>query len=343
VAIEDQILYRGEIKITHPDELFSEFNVTDKDLKRYEKLVKQGKAEQAIDEFIEKYMVDVVQLYNATIQRYMEYAEEGQMKRSDLNQIITSTVLLSDGLSRNLNKNFKVFATGIVAVAIFIQMGIKSRAVKNAILDATVNEFITKTAGAMAETQQHILTGIREMQQAMVIQNQKIRQMPSIDELINKEIAQFRENLRRQFPEYYRSMEDGALLKSRRFTSAGKLKSYKLEDYTEMSARTTILNVDRTSVEVVAKIEGIKVVEYYLRDNRKLKTGFEREICKSILGKTILGKSLLAMDQATANNLGIRTIEHARSDGAMGPWCRHSIRFVSNTFKNKVNKMLKVA
>jgi hypothetical protein len=86
------------------------------------------------------------------------------------------------------------------------------------------------------------------------------------------------------------------------------------------------LNVDRTAVEVTAQINGEEVVEYYKRDNRTVKE--PRQICIDILSNKTKGKSLLALTQEAANKYGILTIEQARTNGAMGAHCRHSIRSI---------------
>jgi hypothetical protein len=163
----------------------------------------------------------------------------------------------------------------------------------------------------------NVLGQIRSIQKQFIVENQYIQEMNFIGVKLEDEITRFNQSLKEVLPEYFRMMEEGYIIKDR----AGR--PWMLEDYSDMAMRNTILNVDRTSVEVSQRIDGSRVVEYYLRDDREVKN--EREICQEILANTIDGMALLALDEDTAEKLGIMTIEDARSKGAMGINCRHSI------------------
>ncbi|GAF99243.1 unnamed protein product, partial [marine sediment metagenome] len=116
-----------------------------------------------------------------------------------------------------------------------------------------------------------------------------------------------------------------------------------LESYTDMATRTTLLNVDRTAVEVKSGASNRRVVEYYLRDKRSVKE--KRAVCNSIMHTKIKGIPMVALDQGAANVLGIRTIEQAKAeDGhAFGPNCRHSIKPLSEAVYNEIEKVLFIA
>ena len=334
----EQLTYQGTIKIENYNNLFAKYAVTDKDLALYRNMIESGDEEEAIDLFVEKYMNSVSELYTETTQESLKKAESGEMKQGEKGKLIRNVVLSTGAASLLLKNNFGKFIKESYAPTIFKEQGITSVKTKNAILEATLSEFDTLTTGAMNETQQFVLTNVRQMQRNMIIGNQRLTGAKNLD----REVWLFKKRLKQSMPDYYKALEKGAVLKSRTMAN-GKIVRYKLENYADMSTRTTLLNVDRVATEVRVGINGDNIVEYYLRDNRKLKTGIEREICKTILASSFLGKSVLAMDQATGGKLGIMTIDAAKGQGAMGPYCRHSIRSVSRNYLIKVNKLLKAA
>lgn len=310
------------IRIKDPETLFGEYQVSEFDLARYRKLIADGLYEEAVDDFAKKYMVDYAELYNATMVDYLRQAQEGQLSKDDSSALLLSIAALSAATQTVLNKNFQSFVQTL-APEVFSDLGIKSPDVKAIILKTTLQRFQELTASAMTETSNNVLSQIRAMQTAMIVENQKISALDIVGQLLKSEVSGFKSGLRKRFPEYYEAMEMGNILKSRRFGPQGqRVIRYTLSDYAEMATRTTLLNVDRIAVEVSAGVAGDKVVQYYLRDHRELKSGKEREICKELLS----GSGLLALDQETADALGIPTIDEARAQGAMGPYCRHSIR-----------------
>ncbi len=338
----NEIIYQGEISIRNPLELFERYNVSDSDLLYFRSLINSGQEGKAVDEFVEHYMVDVCELYTATMQEYMRIAYEGELPRTDQRRIIKNVAIMTVALTGILQINFRSFTEDAIAPSIFLKQSIKSYKVKKAIIDATVAQFEELISGALSETHQFIVSGIRRVQRLLIVQNIQIHEMPDISDHIDRAVWNFRKSMKREFPEYFKAMERGQILKSRRSGKDGeKVIHYRLESYADMATRTTILNVDRTAVEVVAGIENDDFVDYYLRDTRPLKTGAEREICKIILRQKIKGRSILALKPEMATRLGIMTLSEAKGQGAMGPYCRHSIRRVSNTYKSKIDKMLR--
>ena len=118
-----------------------------------------------------------------------------------------------------------------------------------------------------------------------------------------------------------------------------------------MSVRTTLLNIDRTSVQISVinkedsrtKKKGypVKVVELYLADDRPLKTGIEREICKQVLRTKKYGKPLLAIDGETGKMLGIMTVDEYMAEGGQGPYCRHGYRSIPISLRKVLEKIIK--
>ena len=328
----NELIYQGSIRIKDPISLFSRYHVTKKEINRWTMMIEAGNGEKAIDEFIAKYTTGPAELYTAAMQDYLRIAESGEVPRSGLNKITTSVVAISSAYASNVISSFSTFVKEAVAPTIFEKFKITSPSVKQSIFDATIAQFGNLTEGAMTMTQNNILTGIRQMQMEMIQRNQAMRSRVFASSHLDKEVDDFKKRLKQTYPNYYKGMEEGRVLMDRNG------KQWKLEDYATMATRTTILNVERTSVEIISKIGSQRVVEYFLRDSRTLSSGNEREICKEILSKKVLGKSVLAMDLKTARILGVFSLDTAKAKGAMGPWCRHSIRPVSKVYNRKLNR-----
>ena len=327
----------NQIEIENPNALFDSYRITDKDRNFYNSLFDVGKGQEAIDAFIDKYMTDPIELYNAEMQRYLFYAQSGEMAQENRSRMERSISALSFSLGALLTQNFQEFTVDVYGPVIFADANITKLKVQRMILQETMQQYETSIIGAMSRTQAEVLNAVRTMQREMITFNQYISNRRFVGARLDQEVTLFRSQLKIKYPQYYKSMENGKFFRNRRGAY------YKLEDYNEMATRTTILNVDRTSVEVQSRIRGDKVVEYYLRDNRPLKTGEQRVICKTILRNKILGKSLLALDNETANILGIMTIETAKGtpDYAMGPNCRHSFKRVSRRFKSRIDALIR--
>jgi hypothetical protein len=153
-----------------------------------------------------------------------------------------------------------------------------------------------------------------------------------LDEKVAQFKAQFEQRLRKMNPDYYKMAEEGQLIVYR----DGSM--HRLDEYADMSIRTTVLNVDRTSVETRSIIDGRRVVEFYMRDPRPVES--ERAICKSVMGLSINGKHLVALDSSAAGILGIPTLDHIKAEGSFGPHCRHSIRALDAAYYAWLEKAL---
>lgn len=338
------LIYSEELDLLSESDLVGDYNITSEDLEDYRDLVLIGREEEAVEQFILDYMLEEVSLYEDTLSKYMTITYQGELPEDSLNNLLASIAGLSLALSFSLKSNVSKFVTNVVGPNILDKAKIVQEDVREAILRETTSRFNTLVDGAMSQTQGNVLGYIREMQRRLIVENQLIRNKNWSESTIQLEIARFRQELKDNFPQYFKAMEERKFLTSKRFGEFGeKVNYYKLDNYLDMSIRTTILNVDRVSVEVSAKAEDMPVVEYYLRDNRVLKTGQEREICRSILSDVILDKSILAVTQEASELLGIMTIEEAQNtpDYAMGVYCRHSIRLLSKTYLRKINAIMR--
>lgn len=257
---------------------------------------------------------------------------------------------MSFGLSGLLIKNFNDFMKKSYSDNVFAQNNISKAKVQNIINKSTLSNFEALTDKTMTSTQADVLKNIRTMQKEYVLFNQRNLGKKVLD----TEVTAFKAMLKKKYPEYYK-MKQGKLMSTKMFGTPPKSKHYNLNYYIDMSVRTTLLNVDRTAVQTGVLLKeqkktlnknrvAVNLIEYALIDNRTLKTGKQREICQKILGDKRYGVPLLALDQKTADLLGIMTVDEAMStpDYAMGVWCRHGGKPLSTTMRKKMENILKI-
>jgi hypothetical protein len=339
----------ADIHVLSFDQLFAKYKVRKDDLEKYRILLSAGKEAEVVDHFVEYYIRPPLDLYYKHLNTYLIEAEKGELDKKSRRNLLKMVPLLSFGVAALINKNFRSFIEKALGFSIFQSRGITETKVQDAILEATLGQFETLTLGALTNTQASVLKNIRNMQKEMIVFNQTLGGLSGRDLEIRTQA--FLRRIKRMFPEYEK-------LKDGKFVAYGvgdKIRNYKLDTYLEMSTRTTLLNIDRTAVQISvlnkeaekAKKRGrqaVNVVEYIKISNRPLRTGIEREICKSILSNKKHGASLLALDDKTASILGIRTVDEVRStpDYAMGSWCRHGLKPVSvkmrSQLEEKINK-----
>lgn len=324
--------FTGKIKESNLIKLFRKYEITDKDLKYYIRQIEAGNVSQVIDEFTEKYIVEPIDLYSAEMVGNLDTATRGVLDSDQKTTMLKNVVYGSAITATLLNKNFQTFMRKAYRSVTEIIPSIK---VQNTILDETIKQFYELTNNSFNNARSKILNDIRSMQTEMIVQNQRIRNLDLVGKTLDSEMKAFSKQLKFRHPDVFTQINNGDI-----FTIV-KGRKYKLSYYNEMATQTTLMNVDRKSVEVEAKLTkrppGLNVVEYYIRDVRKLKTE-PREICQHILSKKSFNRSLLAVDEATASKLGIQTIDQARTSGAMGVLCRHSIKSVNKQFINSIKK-----
>lgn len=325
-------------------ELLQEIDISEREIGFLGGLLQQGKELEVFDIIIQKYFYELFEVYTREVRWALDIAQRGQLPEKNLSKLLAFIGVLSLAFSRVLIDSLGKVLEKSIAPFVFSKANIQMAKTRKAILNEVLTKFETLTQGAMSQTQANVLNYIREMQRRFIIKNQSIKNKKFTKEQFQKELESFKKELKSTFPQYYKAMEEGKFLSSRRFGEKGeKVLYYKLDNYLEMSLRTTFLNIERTAIEAAAIIEDVPVVEYYLKDDRPLKTGVEREICKEILAVHILGKPLLATTEEAGKLLGIMTVEEARTtpDYALGPYCRHSIRIPSKTYLRKIRAILK--
>jgi len=314
--------------------MFEQSKVTTEDQARYAGLIKSGNIEQALDEFISKYINPFVDEYSGKLAEFMQFVKD--QEKSDTAAII-GIAAATIGISTLLKNNFALITTLYTK---YLTKDIKSDEVKQRILDTALNRFNEQIDGTMNRTSQNVINAIRELQTAFITEEARLRASGLKGQDVQKGIESFKSQLKNKFPNIEEMIKNKSFLKSTADIN-GVSRNYRLEPYIEQSIRTSILDVDRISSEVNATIDGDLVMEYYKKDNRTVKTK-ERQICKSILAHKEFGLSLLALTEEVANLLGIMTVNQARntSDYAMSYNCRHAVRRVSKSINDKIRGML---
>ncbi len=324
--------------------MFDKYLLEDEDIALLVDMIENGNEPDALDIFTNAHVILPSQEYQDMMTRYLGYSDGGPISRSDQSRLIRNIAVLTVGFSALLIKNFKTYINDIYSPSVFKVAGLKDSDIKKAILNQVISEYEQFIGGSMSQTENFIVGSIRTLQREMITENVMIKKLNLSGENLNLEITRFKESLRSKYPEIYKGIEDGQILVVRKVGLEGEtVRHYKLDYYTDMTTRTTLLNIDRTSNETMARVNSERVVEYYLSDPRSVKK--DREICQDILNTKILGKSLLALDDIAASALNILTIDEAKEspDYAMGPYCRHTFRRLLPEFLKLIDSMIETA
>lgn len=339
----DPALWREKYKITKKDKIY------------IQNLLSEKRYEEAIDFYIDKYLKRMNKEYTAVLRYNMLPATQHILGRSDLNTI-----------DRNVTDSTQAYTSTSGTIMGFIvrtylqdkaydylfkkkeedQPPILPKDVIGIMRDKAEKEFRRYTADALARTREDVLTDVRRIQLDIVRQERVWDKLIEDKKEFNaeSEIRKFKQEMKVKYESYLKKM-NGKIIESREFTKADGTvvtRHYDLDYYSDMSVRTTMLNMDRTAEETIAMLDDDDVVEYYKRDSRTIKHD-PREICQTILKTKIKGKSLLALNQKAATRLQIMTVAEAKSLDAMGVNCRHSVKRVSRAFLKSIQPKEKKA
>lgn len=329
----------ANIKKTNPNGFYTGYELSEEDIEWLRDMAEQGREQEAIDILVSEYMLPAGIKYQNLMSEYLFYSESGILKEEDKNHLIRNIALLTLGLSVLFRENFSKFIKSIYARKVFKDAGLTTPDVKKAILEATLSDFDARVAGAMQQTQIFLTNGIRTLQREIISENLYIDKSKLTGEILDTEVERFKRGLRNRYPTLYNAMQKGNVLVSRQFGPDGeRVRHYTIDYYADLAIRTSLLNVDRNANETMAIVNDEKVVGYILADPRKVKK--EREICQHILNTKVFGRSVLALDETTAESLGVMTVEEAKStpDYALGPFCRHTLVRMGSDFLKKISE-----
>lgn len=310
-------------------------NISKADIKKYSTMLEQGKQDAVEELFLAKYIIPLNKRYSEAVKGYMTKASSTALEPSEVSALTLKISGETNSLKAAYKKLFKQFSS-LYTSKVFNAIGVTSPAVKNTIKGATTRLFLQKIEGALSQTNTQILSSIRTIQQDLMLINQRIDAALKAGTLLKKNVDDFKRQLIKDMMRKNKKFYD--IIEKDRFITYSNGSIHSLDDYADMAIRTTLLNVDRTAVEVKERSQGRRVVEFYERDHRKVIT--EREICKTVQKRKLYKKSLVALDVEAASILKIPYIENIRAEGSFGPNCRHSIRAISKELYNKIDQIL---
>lgn len=333
-----------KIYTQNPVNFYDEYELTEDELSRLYDMFEKGEDQDATDIFIQRFILPPAAKYQDTITSYLEKIDFGIFDKTDSNNLSRNINYLTLGLIAVIKNNYSKYVKNVYGKSVLKRNKITFPDVKNSIINEVIENFIEHFQTALYNTNTFTINAMRTLQRELIAENYKLSKMDLSADTINTIIKNFKASLRTRYPAIYKAIQKKNIVVVSRMTPDGiKFMHYKLDYYIDMSVRATLLNVDRTSVQVMAIANDEPVVEYYLSDNRAVKK--DREICQQILTNKIYGRSILAVDDNTAKRLGIMSIDEAKStpDYAMGINCRHSIRRLDKAYLNQIDKLLQEA
>jgi len=333
------IPYVYNIKIENISYIFEKYNLSDENIAFLTKMADEGLLQEAIDILVNEFILPPSVYYQDVISQYIQYSEAGILKEKDKNKLIRNTAILTTGLIALLNSNFSKFIKDIYSGYIFKKNGLDDSKIQKAITDETVNNFNEKLTNALAQTQYFSANSIRTLQRELLSEDLNIKNSGIKGDELEREMERFYKSMREKYPQIYKAMESNNILITKNYTTeGGTVRHDRVDYYTELLARTTLLNSDRNSAEVMAIANGEPAVEYILADPRNVVK--EREICQHILNTKTMGRSILALNEDVAKAFGVMTVDEAKGtpDYSMGPFCRHTIARLEPEYLNALKE-----
>jgi hypothetical protein len=334
------------------DKLFKGAKVSDADLTMYKKILRgntEGKEEKVIEHFMTTYITPLNGKFQKAISSVLLDSLTGELTSMQASKNIIGFQATSKAYVKAITNNYNEVAE-MVFGSFMDRYDIKSKDLVKALRSEVFQQFSELTQSTMKMTEETVLKYVRTLQREMIQRNlhvDRLKKMDVLDSVIADEKKLFKQNMLKKYPDLEKALESGRVLKSKGWTDKQgdlKFRAYTLDDYTDFSVRRTLLNLDTTAAQIDATQSGERVVEFYLRDNRKLKT-VPNPVCQEILSKRIKGRAILALDEEAASILGIWTVEQAKENGSMqlSRHCRHSVRRIDNVeYLRMIDKILYV-
>jgi hypothetical protein len=308
----------------------------------YKEIAASGSAQEALDVF----MSDYILTFSA---RFSDFVKAQMIKATDIinptefGKISMSVSSATVAFKEAQKKVYTDFINKVYGDAATLELNVTNPAVIEAIKNNTVITFNSLIDGALQGTHVDVIDTIRNYQYDLIEGSNKITTAEKFLNFGTDEIQSMKDQLNSDLAsdhsDFFSMSEDGNFVRY----SDGKLVNF--DDYNEMATRTTTLNVQRDAVEMQQALDGERISEYVILDDRPLKTDKKgrthpREICQEIMGNKWNGAALIAHDDDAAETFGIYTIDEAKELGAMGPNCRHGIQPLSEDLSIEVENIL---
>lgn len=330
-----------DIDLEQPISFYDNYDLEQEEIDMLLDLIENDRVQEAIDYFIDEHMLPPGRKYQDTLSKYLLQSSKGPLKNENKNRLIRNITLLTLGLSSLLYANYNSFIKKVYSNHVFKSAGLSDSKSGKAVNSEILNGFDQIIHGTLTQTQYFVTNSINSLQTEIFTINAFINKTGIEGEDLNIAIKEFYKNLKTKYPQIFKAIKNGNVLVTSKYGQEGfRVKHFKVDNYLDLLSRNSILDLDRATNIVAASIAGEKVVQYYLADNRPVKK--YREICQQILANKVNGVSILALDDITANKLGVMTISEAEStpDFAMQINCRHSIKRLNRAYLNEINKIL---
>lgn len=289
--------------------------------------------------FLERYILPLANLYADNLIKAMKKAETRILATEELTSLSLSVTSYTLGYKDEYVALCTKFLKTVHLPLVKNVIGIGGAGVLKTIERRTIKEFKKNITGALQRTPLDVRRAVKELQGNLSMANRTLKKAKESGMLQDKFVklqAELKDKIRKNSPDYYKMTEKGEFIRYR----DGKL--VRIDTYSQMATRTTLLNVERDAVEIKDAVKQRRVAEIYLRDARSVSTD-ERKSCKHAMSRRFYGKSLVAYDRSAAKLFGIPTIEELRSRGTFGPNCRHSLKSLENAYYNRIDQLLYLA
>lgn len=331
-------------------QIFNSFKVSPKDLKMYKRILRgtgEFREEKVIDHFMKNYVYKLNTVFGNSIKNVLNDLISTDTTSKQFTKETIGFKATSKKYKDILKDDYEKVAP-LVLDSFFKRNNIKNMQLRKQLKDSVYDEFNSFIKDAMNLTERDVLNDIRTIQREVIqntLKTKELKGIPDLNSFIEKEKKGFKKKILKKYPNIKNKLEEGKVLKSKPWKDQNgniRTMTYTLNNYTDMSIEASIMNTETTTGVINAEQRGQRVVEYYLANNRQLKTG-PFPYCQEILRKRIKGKALLALDEEAADILGIPTVATARANGALDRKrrCRHSVRPIENeNYNTMINKLL---
>lgn len=330
-----------DIDLSSPVTFYDEFDLIQEEVDMLLDLIEKDKVQEAIDYFINEHILPPGIKYQEVLSKYLLYSSSGPIKSEDRDKLTRNITLLTLGLTSLLYANYNTFTKKVYSDYVFKTAGLIDSKSRKAVRDQILNEFDQTIHGTFTQTQYFITNSIKNLQTEIFTINAYLNKAGIEGNALNLAIDEFKTGLKKRYPEIFKAIREGNVLITHKYGLEGyRVKHFKVDNYIDGIIRNNLLNLDRTSNIVAATIANEKVLEFYKADSRPVKD--PREICQSILANKVSGVSILALDDETAEKLGVMTVQEAEStpDFSFGYNCTHGLRRLNRAYLSQINKIL---
>ena len=329
------------IQTVSTSDFFQEFELSEEVLDDIRELLEEGFTQETIDIIVNEYLIPASDKYSGVMTDYLDEMDDGPLRDRELDKLTRNISVLSIAFAGYLSGIFNKYVRSGYMDTVFEGAGISDRELKKTIYNEVIQEFERLTSNTISQTQGFVVNSIRNLQREMISENLLLKNSKIEGDILEQEINRFKQSLRIKYPSIYKAINNKNILTTISFRDGEEItRHYKLDYYVDLVARTTLLNVDRTTNIVSALVNDEPVVEFYLADPRNVKK--DRELCQEILANKVNGLSILALNDDVATKLGILTYDEAKStpDYSFGPYCRHSVRRCSKEYIKSLEGIL---